>query len=624
MEVDVDNPNGASEATVSQPPPVDRHATVWERVREHKLIQWGIAYLGVALALAQGQEYVARAFDWPDVVGRILVIALVAGLPLVLTLAWYHGHRGLQRISTGELTIISLLLLIGALLFSVSLRPEERSTAAAPPPRSTGADVAVVTPPPRVPSTSEITPNSVAVLPFANLSPSSDDAAFAIGIHQQVLNQLSRINDLTSIARASVLRYADTNLSPQEIARELGVETIMTGTLRYVDGNVQIRTELVDGASGAQLWSEIYTRPFDDIFAIEADIATQVATALEAELAPDEQLKLVQRPTESTEAYEYYLRAITAISYPGGGLGVSLEESAEFHKHIDRALEIDPEFALAYAAKAREYAYSMGRDLPRSAGLNYEDRAVLAVANAERALALDPELGLAHAALANVHRLSGRRSEAQQHLERALRFAPNNFQVLFDAVVLNFTTNNAEEALRHARHAARINPAESFIPLGLALVRAGDYDAAVEQFASRPDYPSGSIELARAEYLRGNEAAVVRHLREQERRGIRPPATIPTIAYMYHLVGAEDDARRVAAMLDAYAEEFTVGPGDWAIAALSTGDTDVALEWLENAASRRTLGADAGAVALIALNLWSDPVLERPEFVEVRNRLARR
>lgn len=609
---------------MGQPSPVDRHATVWERVREHKLIQWGIAYLGVALALAQGQESIARALEWPDVVGRMLVIALIAGLPLVLTLGWYHGHRGLQRISTGELTIISLLLLIGALLFSVSLRPEERSTAAASPPRATGADVAVVTPPPLVPATSEITPNSVAVLPFANLSPSSDDAAFAIGIHQQVLNQLSRINDLTSIARASVLRYADTNLSPQEIARELGVETIMTGTLRYVDGNVQIRTELVDGASGVQLWSEIYTRPFDNIFAIEADIATQVATALEAELAPDEQLKLVQRPTESTEAYEYYLRAIAAISYPGGGLGVSLEESAEFHKHIDRALEIDDEFALAYAAKAREYAYSMGRDLPRSAGLNSEDRAVLAVANAERALALDPELGLAHAALANVHRLSGRPSEARQHLERALRFAPNNFQVLFDAVVLNFTTNNAEEALRHARHAARINPAESFIPLGLALVRAGDYDAAVEQFASRPDYPAGSIELARAEYFRGNEAAVVRHLREQERRGIRPPATIPTIAYMYHLVGAEDDARRVAAMLDGYAEDFTVGPGDWALAALSTGDTDVALGWLEDAASRRTLGADTGAVAVIALNLWSDPVLERPEFVEVRNRLASR
>jgi TolB-like protein/Tfp pilus assembly protein PilF len=632
LEADIEQPSGTSSTAAGEQMPVDRHASVWERIREHKLIQWGIAYLGVALALAQGQELVARAFSWPDVVGRTLVIALVAGLPVALTLAWYHGHRGLQRISAGELTIISLLLLIGALLFSVSMRPVERTTAepAINGPAGASGGTTVVTPNqpsrtvPNSGSANDILPNSIAVLPFENLSPNSDDAAFAIGIHLQILNQLARINALTSIARASVLRFADTDMPPQDIARELKVETVMTGSVRYADGNVRITTQLIDGASGAQLWSEIYTRPFENVFEIESDIATQVAAALEAELAPDEQRKLVKQPTESGDAYGYYLRAIAAIAYPGGGLGVSAEESAEFHKHIDRALEIDPEFALAYAAKAREYAYSMGRDLPRSAGLNFEDRATLAIANAERALALDPDLGLAHAALANVHRLSGRRQLAQESLERALALAPNNFQVLFDAVVLNFTLNNPEEAMRHAQHAARLSPVESFLPLGLAFVRSGDYEAAIAQFESRPDYPNISIELARAEYLRGNETAVVRHLREQERRGIRPPATIPTVAYLYHLVGEDNDARRVAATLDAYADEFTVGSGDWAIAALSTGDTDVALQWLEHAASRRTLGADAGALLLIALNFWSDPVLDRPEFVEVRNRLAPR
>ncbi len=121
----------------------------------------------------------------------------------------------------------------------------------------------------------------------------------------------------------------------------------------------------------------------------------------------------------------------------------------------------------AYAAKAREYAYSMGRDLPRRAGLNFEDRATLAIANAELALALDPDLGLAHAALANVHRLSGRLEEARRALERALALSPNDFQVLFDAVVLNFVAGSAEETMRYAQHAARINPAESFLLLGV-------------------------------------------------------------------------------------------------------------------------------------------------------------
>lgn len=630
MEGEINKPYVAVEAGTGETTPADEHATVWERVREHKVIQWGIAYLGVALALAQGQDVVARVFQMPDVVGRAFVIALVAGLPVALTVAWYHGHRGLQRISTGELTIISLLLLIGALLLSVALRSGEaasdgatfRSTATSGPNSAAPNRPPVTT---AAPPANGAWPNSIAVLPFENLSPIADDAGLAIGLHQQLLNRLAQINSLTSMARPTVMQYAGRALSIQEIqgiARELKVETVMTASLRYADDNVRVDTQLIDGATGAQLWGETYTRPFENVFGIETDIATQIAAALEAELAPDEQRQLVKQPTESADAYSYYLRALAAIAYPGGGLGVSLEESAEFHRNIDRALEIDREFALAYAAKAREYAYSMGRDLPRTAGLNFEDRAALAIANADRALDLDPETGLAYAARANVHRLSGRLEQAREELQRALALAPNNFQILFDAVVLNFVIGNAEEAVRHAQHAARINPAESFLLLGLAYVRAGDYEAAIRELESRPDYPAISIELARAEFLRGNYEAAVRHAREQERRGIRPPASIPSVAYLYHLAGADDDARRVAAKLDDYAEDFTVGPGDWALAALSTGDTDVALQWLERAAARRALGADAGALVLIAQNWWSDPVLERPEFVEVRNRLA--
>ena len=609
---------------------INAGAAFWTRVQEHKIIQWGIGYLGAALALAHGQELVAHAFHWPDLFGRVFMMLLIAGLPIALTLAWYHGHRGLQRISAGELTIISLLLLIGSVFFTMALQPDENSAEAAAPARSGAGNVrptvsveaAVV---PRIVEPRDtVLSNSVAVLPFENLSPNPDDAYFAAGIHEQVLNHLAKINDLTVIARTSVLRYAGTNASIQDIARELNVETVMEGSVRYADGNVRITTQLIDAATEGHLWSETYTRPFENIFAIETDIATQIAAALEAELAPDEQRKLVKQPTESADAYAHYLRAIAAIAYPGGGLGVSLEESAEFHRHLDRALEVDPEFALGYAAKARDYAYSMGRDLPRTAGLNFEDRATLAIANGERALALDPELGLAYAALANVHRLSGNRPEALSALARALELSPNDFQVLFDAVILNFVVGNADEAMRHAQHAARINPAESFLLLGLAFVRAGDYDAAAEQFESRLDYAAINIEIARVEFLRGNDAAVVRNLREQERRGIRPPASIPVVAYMYHLVGADDDARRVTGTLEAYAVDYTVGPGDWAVAALSTGDNDVALQWLEQAASRRSLGADTGMLFMIAANYFSDPVLERPEFVEVRNRLGPR
>src|SRR5688572_246265 len=113
-------------------------AAVWSHVVEHKVIQWGVGYLGAALALAHGQELVAHALEWPDLVGRVVVILLIVGFPIALTLAWYHGHRGLTRVSAGELMITSLLVLIGAAFFTVVLPPSvEHATAASPPAGST-------------------------------------------------------------------------------------------------------------------------------------------------------------------------------------------------------------------------------------------------------------------------------------------------------------------------------------------------------------------------------------------------------------------------------------------------------------------------------------------------------
>ena len=103
----------------------------WDRVKDHKLIQWAAAYLGAALAIGQAQDLVANAFAWPSLVGRVVVITLIVGFPIALTVAWYHGHRALRRISVGELSILSALVLIGALFFTVALRRDEGAPAPA-------------------------------------------------------------------------------------------------------------------------------------------------------------------------------------------------------------------------------------------------------------------------------------------------------------------------------------------------------------------------------------------------------------------------------------------------------------------------------------------------------------
>ena len=179
----------------------------WHRIQEHKILQWGLGYVGIAIAIAHGQELLADAFDWPHLIGRILMSVLVLGLPVVLTLAWYHGHKGLKRVGQGELTIIALLLLIGAGLLVVLVRsPGETSaehraghaldSSIAP---STSAQAAAPVASPRG--------TSLAVLPFADMSPQHDQEYFSDGLSEELLNQLAQIKDLKVAGRTSSFSF---------------------------------------------------------------------------------------------------------------------------------------------------------------------------------------------------------------------------------------------------------------------------------------------------------------------------------------------------------------------------------------------------------------------------------
>ena len=139
------------------------------------------------------------------------------------------------------------------------------------------------------------------------MSADPDDAYFAAGLHDEILNQLAKLKSLNVIARTSVMQYAGAERPITEIARELNVGTIMEGSVSYAEGRVAIRAQLIDADTGVHLWSESYNREFSDVFGIQADIAMNVANALEAEFSAEEQADLDRVPTESSEAYRLYL-----------------------------------------------------------------------------------------------------------------------------------------------------------------------------------------------------------------------------------------------------------------------------------------------------------------------------
>ena len=176
-------------------------------------------------------------------------------------------------------------------------------------------------------------------------------------MHAEIIHQLSKLRNLNVIARDAVLQNVCGNRSLAERARDLGVQSILTGTFQYVDGRIRVNMQLVDPASSRNVWTQDYEEPFEDVFAVQADIATRVAAALGAELTVAERRRMEVRPTTSGEAYATYL---LALNHHNSGRRI------EALRQFERAVEIDPAFSLAYGKLALLYARVLVDEVQRS------------------------------------------------------------------------------------------------------------------------------------------------------------------------------------------------------------------------------------------------------------------
>src|SRR5262245_56396230 len=179
-------------------PPVDRLYELWRRINDHKIAQWSVAYIAVAYALQHGVVLTAEAFEWPEAVLRVSMLLLMLGLPVVMTLAWYHGHRASRHFSTAELTIISLLLVVGSLLFYGLVQPHEEVAAGPAQSRVEAGKTATAAP------TGAI---SLAVLPFANLSSDAEQEFFSDGMTEEITAALAKVPALRVVGRTSAFQF---------------------------------------------------------------------------------------------------------------------------------------------------------------------------------------------------------------------------------------------------------------------------------------------------------------------------------------------------------------------------------------------------------------------------------
>jgi adenylate cyclase len=193
-----------------------------------------------------------------------------------------------------------------------------------------------------------VSAKSVAVLPFVNMSENKDNAFFADGVQEDILTGLALIGDMNVISRTSVMGYRDTTKPIQQIGRELGVAFVLEGSVRRVGNEVRVTGQLIDARSGLHVWARSYDRNLDDIFAIQAALAKEIASALHAALTPHDLARLQNRPTESTEAYDLFLQGRASL-HSGDTKPVAL---ARAQKLFEQAVALDPKFASAWVELA--------------------------------------------------------------------------------------------------------------------------------------------------------------------------------------------------------------------------------------------------------------------------------
>jgi TolB-like protein len=218
---------------------------------------------------------------------------------------------------------------------------------------------------------------SIAVLPFENISANKDDAYFADGVQDKILNNLAKIAQLKVISRTSVMQYrADNKRDLRQIANALGVANVLEGTVRRDGNHVRVSTELVDARSDNTIWADSYDRDLTDIFAIQSEVAQTIVRRLNATLSPEEKRSIEAKPTDNLEAYDLYLRANELIMNASASLGSGdIERPAvEAIGFLERAIQLDPKFTLAYCASGLAHDLLYYPQTRRRSGVPWEMR----------------------------------------------------------------------------------------------------------------------------------------------------------------------------------------------------------------------------------------------------------
>jgi len=419
--------------------------------------------------------------------------------------------------------------------------------------------------------------SSIAVLPFAHLSSDPDDEYFCDGLAEELLNALARIDGLKVAARTSSFSFKGKDVHVAEIGRTLGVEKVLEGSVRKSGNRLRITAQLINTADGYHLWSDRYDREMLDIFDIQDEITLAVVEALKLKLFGDKRSAVLKKGTGNPEAHELYLR---------GRALWSRRKYSDFEKateHFQRAIELDPNYALAYAGLADCYTFFAYFEAYSPAEMAPKARAAV-----ETAITLDPDLPECHSSLA-IYKTFFEFDIAggERELRKAVAINPNSSLAHYWLCSVLAALGRVEESLTEGRTALKLDPLSPVVnaTLARALCCAGQFEEAIElshkNFEILPDFFFSHWVLGWAHEQLGDLDKAIEHYRRSAK-----DSGLTLCGYLGKALvrsGRPDEARALLGELEQRSKEQYVSPVASAVILAELGDMPAALEMLERA-----------------------------------------
>jgi TolB-like protein len=424
---------------------------------------------------------------------------------------------------------------------------------------------------------------SIAVLPFADMSPQHDQEFFCDGIAEELINALTHIQEIHVVARTSAFSFKNMNTDIREIGRKLNVEHILEGSVRKSENRVRITAQLVKVTDGYHLWSEKYERDMEDIFAIQDEISIAIVDNLRIKLLREEKAAILKRHTDNLEAYNLYLKGIYFLRK------YTVEGFENAIVYFERSLKMDPNYAVAYYGQA-EVFYAItywGNIAPNQA---YPKARICT----KKALEIDPSLAEAHAGLGLVNAFyDWDWDPAEKELKEAIRLNPNSAIIHMSYSWYLSLVERHDEAIMRAKRAQELDPLSGLIGahVGLACIWASRYDKAIDELqmilAITPDFYLAHYYLGLAFRAKSMFDQAIFEFEKAVVLGPKAPWPAMILAATYFEAGKKVEGMKLSERLEQRAKEEYMPPLGFFYINHVQDRSDTAFEWLNKACIER-------------------------------------